>query len=60
MILHNAAELLSLEMNGGSSATLIFIIIILKLIITPVGTYCGPNVIPLLWVTYIAILFMRD
>ena len=58
MILNNAAKLLPLEMNGTSSATLIFIILILKFdnqvkqFPTHVGTYCWPNVTSLLWVTH--------
>ena len=46
-------------MNGRSSATLIFIILILKfnnqvnLLLTHVGTQCEPNVTSLLWVTWV-------
>ena len=59
MIGTNAAELLSLKMNGRSSATLIFIILILKFnkqvgqLPTHVETHCGPNVASHLWVTFV-------
>ena len=45
-------------MNGRSSVTLIFIILILKFnnqmkqLLTHVGTHCGPNVTSLLWVAH--------
>ena len=50
MILNNATYCLHEEMNGRQSATLIFIILILKFnnqmkqLPTHVETHCGPNV----------------
>ena len=57
MILINAAEFLLLKINGRSSTTLIFIILILTFschlgqLPTHVGTPCQTDVTSLLWVT---------